>query len=131
VEGRVQHGRGVVQARAGDSGEGAWPEHPDVAVLLYNLANVRTEQERYDEAEALYKRALAIREKALGPEHPDVAMLLSDWATSYEAQGRSEDAELLYVRALSIREKALGTDHKDARRAREAEKTSVELAPLR
>ena len=31
------------------------------------------EQGKYAEAEPLYRRALAIREKALGPEHLDVA----------------------------------------------------------
>ena len=32
-----------------------------------------TNQGRYADAEPLYKRALAIDEKALGPDHPDVA----------------------------------------------------------
>ena len=38
---------------------------------LNNLAS--STQGRYAEAEPLYKRALAIQEKALGPDHPDVA----------------------------------------------------------
>ena len=41
---------------------------------LNNLARLYDDQGRYAEAEPLYKRALAIREKALGPDHPDVAL---------------------------------------------------------
>jgi tetratricopeptide (TPR) repeat protein len=36
---------------------------PDVAFVLYSLANVFMEQGKYAEAEGLYNRALAIREK--------------------------------------------------------------------
>ena len=46
------------------------PEHPDVAQLLNNLADLYLAQGRYADAEPLYKRALAIREKALGPITP-------------------------------------------------------------
>lgn len=65
------------------------------------------------QAETLFKRALAIREKVLGPEHPDTARSLIDLAGLYERQGRYGDAELLYKRALAIREKVLGPLHPD------------------
>ena len=71
-----------------------------------------TDQGRYAEAEPLYKRALAIREKALGPDHPDVAGL-NNLAELYDKQGRYAEAEPLYKRALAIDEKALGPDHPD------------------
>ena len=51
------------------------------------------DQGRYADAEPLYKRSLAIREKALGPDHPDVAMSLNNLAAFYRAQGRYADAE--------------------------------------
>ena len=62
---------------------------------------------------ALYKRALAIREKALGPDHPDVASTLNNLAERLRDQGKYAEAEGLYKRALAIREKALGADHPD------------------
>ena len=37
----------------------------------------------YADAEPLYERALAIREKALGPDHPDVATSLNNLAGLY------------------------------------------------
>jgi hypothetical protein len=36
----------------------------------------------------LYKRSLAIYEKALGPDHPDVALGLNNLALLYKTQGR-------------------------------------------
>ena len=71
----------------------------NLADLLYN------NQGRYADAEPLYKRALAICEKALGPDHPDVAASLNDLAALYSKQGRYADAEPLIKRALAIREK--------------------------
>ncbi len=53
--------------------EGFGPQDPRLATTLNNLAGLYQAQGRYAEAEPLYKRALAIIEKALGPEHPPVA----------------------------------------------------------
>jgi hypothetical protein len=47
------------------------------------LAVLYNRQGRYAEAEALYKRALAILEKALGPGHPDMATSLNNLAEPY------------------------------------------------
>ena len=57
---------------------------------------------RYAEAEPLYARCLAIREKVLGPDHPEVAAALDNVAMLLDAQGRYEQAEPLYRRALAI-----------------------------
>ena len=63
-------------------------------------------QGRYSDAEPLYKRSIAILEKALGPDHPELAANLNNLGALYQAQGRSADTEALYKRALTIREKA-------------------------
>jgi CHAT domain-containing protein/Tfp pilus assembly protein PilF len=76
------------------------------AIELYNAG-------RYSDAEPLYKRVLAIHEKALGPDHPDVATSLNNLAAVYNSQGRYADAEPLLKRSLAIREKVLGPDHPD------------------
>ena len=47
---------------------------------LNNLAELFRTQGRYSEAEPLYKRSLAIREKALGPVHPSVGTSLNNLA---------------------------------------------------
>jgi tetratricopeptide (TPR) repeat protein len=84
---------------------------PAVAQSLTNLALLYDRQARYADAESLYKRSLAINEKALGADHPDVAASLTNLANLYGAQGRYADAEPLYKRSLAINEKALGPGH--------------------
>ncbi len=86
-------------------------QDPRLATSLNNLAVLYNAQGRYAQAEPLYQRALAIREKALGPEHPDVAPSLNNLAVLYNAQGKYAQAEPLYRRSLAIREKALGPEH--------------------
>ena len=84
-----------------------------MAQTLNNLAIVYRDQGKYSEAEGLYKRALVIREKALGASHPDVAQTLNNLAIVYRDQGKYGEAEGLLKRALAIREQALGANHPD------------------
>ncbi|CAN0475986.1 unnamed protein product, partial [Scytosiphon promiscuus] len=46
-------------------------------------------QAKFAEAETLYGRSLALREKVLGPEHPDVAISLNNSAALLIAQVES------------------------------------------
>ena len=46
-------------------------------------------QGKYDDADPLYQRALAIDEKVLGPDHPDVAADLNNRAGLLESQVRA------------------------------------------
>ena len=79
--------------------------HRYVARCLTNLAELYRAQGRYAEAEPLYQRALAIREKTLGPEHPNVATCLENYAFLLREMGRSEEAVPLESRARAIRAK--------------------------
>lgn len=75
------------------------------------LAIQARQQDNYEKAEALFKEALAIDEKALGQDHPAVGASLENLASLYEAQERYADAEPLFGRALAIWEKSLGPEH--------------------
>jgi CHAT domain-containing protein/Flp pilus assembly protein TadD len=68
---------------------------------------------RYEEAEPLYLRSLAIREQQLGENHPLVAQSLNNLALLYQAQGRYGEAEPLLQRLPSILEQQLGENHPD------------------
>ena len=68
---------------------------PRLAHSLNNLALLYQAQGRYADAEPLYRRSLAIYEKALGPERPEVALGLNNLANLYMDQGRYADAEPL------------------------------------
>jgi len=81
------------------------PDHPDVAAILNNLAELYGAQSRYAEAEPLFRRALTIREKALGPDHPKVATLLESYAAMLAKMDRTAEAETLEARAKAIRAK--------------------------
>ena len=48
--------------------------------FLDNLALLYENQSRYEAAEPLYKRALAVWQKALGPDHPLVAQSINNLA---------------------------------------------------
>ena len=72
-----------------------------LVATLNDQAESYKEEGRYADAEPLYKRVLAINQKALGPDHPSVALALNDLAGLYVAQGRYADAEPLYKRALA------------------------------
>jgi tetratricopeptide (TPR) repeat protein len=81
--------------------------------MLFWRKHIMNEQGHYAEAEPLYKRALVIKEKALGPDHPDVALTLFCLAENYAGQGLYADAEPLLRRALDIRTRMLGINHPD------------------
>ena len=81
-----------------------------MAQSLNNLAVLHHAQGRYAEAEPLYKRSLAIYEKALGPEHLDVATSLENYANLLRTTGRSAEAAEMETRAKAIRAKAAGVE---------------------
>lgn len=62
---------------------------PETAKMLNKAGNYLIERAQYAEAEPFFKRALDIREKALGAEHPNVADSLDDLAELYIKQSGS------------------------------------------
>jgi tetratricopeptide (TPR) repeat protein len=76
-----------------------------------NLAGMFADHDRYMEAEAMYERALAGYEKALGPEHMSTLSTVNNLGGLYADQGRLAEAEAMYKRALAGCEKALGPEH--------------------
>ena len=86
-------------------------ESAEEGLLLSRAGYYLYERAEYAQAEPLYRRALAIDEKALGPDHPDTATSLNNMAALYRAQERYKEAEPLCQRALDIFENSLGPDH--------------------
>ena len=78
---------------------------------LHNLGILYADQGRLAEAEAMYERALAGKEKALGAEHPSTLSTVGNLGILYTNQGRLAEAEAMYERALAGKEKALGAEH--------------------
>src|SRR5713226_7532820 len=65
---------------------------------------------KYDEALPLAKRALELREAALGRNHEDLIPLLLNLGELYKAKQRLSDAHSSFERALRISEKVFGAD---------------------
>ncbi|QOZ72744.1 CHAT domain-containing tetratricopeptide repeat protein [Bradyrhizobium arachidis] len=89
----------------------------ELAAALNNLGQVYAGQGRDDLAEPLYKRAIALMEKALGLETPLVSAELTNLAALYQRQGRFAEAEPLFKRALAVSGKGLSREHPDVGRA--------------
>jgi tetratricopeptide (TPR) repeat protein len=100
-----------LKARIAEAEARLGPNHPEVAERAMALANIYQSQRRYGEAEALYNRALMIRERAFGSTDPEVAGTLDQLAALYRAQGRTRDAEELSARAAAIFERSQGSRH--------------------
>jgi tetratricopeptide (TPR) repeat protein len=86
-------------------------ESEEAARLLDLAGYYLNDRARFSEAERLFQRALAIRERVLGPDHPDVAESLNNLAALYYHQGKYTEAGPLSHRALAITEKARGPEH--------------------
>lgn len=88
-----------------ESAEKLGPNNPLFFSSLYNLASYYRDQKEYSKAEAIYQRALSIKEETNGPDHPDVVMILDNYAQLLKTANRQEEAILLEARAKTIRTK--------------------------
>jgi hypothetical protein len=84
---------------------------PAVAGLLDRQASLLQVIAQYEDAEPLYRRALAIDEASYGNDHPDVASDLNNLAQLLQDTNRLAEAEPLMRRALAIDEASYGNDH--------------------
>lgn len=57
--------------------------------FFFRILTFVTFQGKYDEADPLYGRSLALREKALGPNHPMVAQSLTNRARLLDREVRA------------------------------------------
>ena len=85
------------------------PDSIETGRVLHDLATVLVtpvdapdrgaDDPRLREADALYERALAIKQHALGRDDPEVAITLHNWARLCEATGDAERARSLWTAA--------------------------------
>ncbi len=79
--------------------------------LLNQCAILLATRADHHGAEPLYRKTLAIAEKALGKTHPEVAICLNNLASLLQATNRHAEAEPLMRRALAIDEASFGDSH--------------------
>ena len=84
-----------------------------LASSLSNLGQLKYRQKDLAQAEALFRRSLAMRERVSGPEHLSLVQSLNNLAAIHYGRGELEQAEPLFRRSLQISEKHLGEKHAD------------------
>jgi tetratricopeptide (TPR) repeat protein len=78
----------------------------DTAQSLDNLALLYDAQGKYAEAEPLFKRALAIYEKALGKDHPHVVAASRNYAALLREMKHENEKTKFEARAKKTHDKA-------------------------
>ncbi|MFL5653828.1 MAG: tetratricopeptide repeat protein, partial [Ktedonobacteraceae bacterium] len=86
---------------------------PEVARLFNEAASYLVARGRYEQAELLLLRALAVRQQILEANHPDTARTRNDLGVLYFNQGKYQEAEHLLQEALAARQQMLGVRHPD------------------
>ncbi len=82
------------------------------ASVLHNLATLRHDRGRFDEALLLHDQALAIR-RALNGNDPKTALSLNNRGWLLAEMGRLDEADAMLCEALQIRRTTLAADHPD------------------
>ena len=91
-------------ARLGDPAEPA-------ADLADHLGRLAFQEGQLDDALALHRRALALRERALGANHPEVGSTLLRLAAVHAEKGDLEEAGRLAERAVALYRAGYGDGH--------------------
>jgi CHAT domain-containing protein/tetratricopeptide (TPR) repeat protein len=86
-------------------------ESEDAQLEVNKLGQLYEQLGRFGDAETLYRRALAMREKAHGPVHPNVAKALDKLSMLYARQERFAEQEPVLKRQLTILEKTQDATH--------------------
>jgi tetratricopeptide (TPR) repeat protein len=91
-------------------------EHLSVSTDLKNLARVYYFMERFEDADPLFKRSIAVRQTALDPLHPRVADIANWYAKTLRKLGRQADATAMEALVRESRAK-YGADWEKFRQA--------------
>jgi tetratricopeptide (TPR) repeat protein len=95
IEGLLQRARSILARAVGR-------DHEDYGVCIHNLGVLYRDQQRYEEAEALFEEALQIFERAF-ENGLTLAEALEDQAALLRATNRGSEADVLTARAARIR----------------------------
>ena len=98
------------------AGTEAWGD--DTTLLtLYNLAQIRAEQQHYDEADSLHQVVIPLLDEKWGADHPNtLAARVSRGMTLTYAE-RYEEAEKITLAALADSRRILGDEHQQTQTA--------------
>lgn len=79
--------------------------------IMHSLADTHLEQKQHEDAEKLYREALAGRQKFLGQNHPDTLSSMYGLSKSLWHNGKQDEANTLCQETCVFRKKVLGPSH--------------------
>lgn len=94
-----------------ESEDSFWPHNPIAADALSCLAEYMRGQRKFKQAEAIYKRALAIKEFSHGQDSAEYGNLCLNLGNMYLGLRKYADAEPYVKAALKARVKCFGAEH--------------------
>ena len=77
-------------------------EHPEVALLLNNIADLYQEMKDLAKAEDFYQRSLSMSVKLLGEAHPSVVISMNNLATLLLSSGKTADGIATFLRVAQL-----------------------------
>jgi len=86
-------------------------DRSDDMSFLMSLAQSFAQARKFEEAESLYRIALALLERTRKQNHPEVFKACLKLADTYFVQGKMQQAEPLYFQAVEIQTQVLGPEH--------------------
>jgi serine/threonine protein kinase len=86
---------------------------PDDIAFVLKLAESFAQEEKYDEAQSLYRLALAVLEKIKGATSPEIMNVTLCLADAYFSQNKLQQAEPLFFRSLELQVELLGPGHQN------------------
>ncbi|MCJ1443150.1 MAG: hypothetical protein MMC23_003648 [Stictis urceolatum] len=88
------------------------PQHLGTLISMNNLALVLNRQGKYEEAEAMHRQTLDLKE-VLGPQHLGTLTSMNNLASVLNSQGKYEEAEAMHRQTLDLKKEVLGLRHPD------------------
>jgi tetratricopeptide (TPR) repeat protein len=111
----LPHANNLIQRNVGHWLDIQPEDRLNIFGAFHGLGNLYLGQGKLKEAEEMYQRALAGKEKALGPDHISTLDTVNNLGVLYKNQRKLKEAEGMYQRALTGYEKALGPNHSKTR----------------
>ncbi|CAG9979826.1 unnamed protein product [Clonostachys byssicola] len=85
----------------------------NAATITLSLANYRSNQGRFKEAESLLRNVIEIRGQSLGLDDLETVRAMENIGTLFHVQGKLGEAEQTLRLVLEVKERVLGREHKD------------------
>jgi eukaryotic-like serine/threonine-protein kinase len=115
--GHVDRARQYLERAMDVAEHGLGPDHPTVAMIAGEMADLFRLRREFDRAEAWATRELDTLRRALGPDHPTVGYAWFNSAMTAWDEGDLALAELRFRQAMAIFDRSLGRGHADRLRA--------------